>query len=131
MFVLLYSLLTGPFPPPLSAVPSVPSLPRIKVEAMSRAQVQALGGNALVAFDISPRESGGAIYRKQAYTVISVSGDAVDVEWGRDAGDAPLSSSSSSSFSSSSSSSLSSSVGGNHHVGTPIQAGLERDVTFP
>jgi hypothetical protein len=29
---------------------------------------------------------------------------------------------------------LSSSVGGNHpnhHVGTPIQAGLERDVTFP
>ena len=45
--------------------------------------VVALGGNALVEYDLTPRESGGKMYRNNVYNVISVSGDACVVEYAR------------------------------------------------
>ncbi len=50
---------------------------------MARAHVAALGGNALVEYDLTPRESGGKTHRNNVYNVISVSGDACVVEYAR------------------------------------------------
>ncbi|CAN0265311.1 unnamed protein product, partial [Hapterophycus canaliculatus] len=61
-----------------------------KVHAVLRANVAALGGNALLSYRLLPQESGGKIYKNQVYNMISVRGDAVVIEYDRPAMDAAL-----------------------------------------
>ena len=52
-----------------------------EVNACARAHVAALGGNALLCHAIVPQESGGRAYRSHTYTLMSVIGDAVLVDY--------------------------------------------------
>ena len=52
-----------------------------EAHAIARAHVQALGGNALLSFNVIPQESSGRGTRSsQRYSIITVSGDAVVLE---------------------------------------------------
>jgi hypothetical protein len=53
-----------------------------EANAVARAQVAALGGNALLMHRVVPQESGGRLSRSQAYNMFSVTGDAVFIEFG-------------------------------------------------
>jgi uncharacterized protein YbjQ (UPF0145 family) len=50
-----------------------------EVDTVVRSHVLSLGGNALVMYRLTPRDS-GSISGNQAYHMVSVSGDAVEVE---------------------------------------------------
>lgn len=50
-----------------------------EVNCSIRAHVEALKGNALINYKISPLESGGRAYRSQAYNMLTLSGDAVEI----------------------------------------------------
>jgi hypothetical protein len=52
-----------------------------EINACARAQVAALGGNGLLCHTIVPQESGGRHQRNNTYSMISVVGDAVLVEY--------------------------------------------------
>jgi len=47
--------------------------------AIAKAQVIALGGNALICHSISSQDCGG-VYRNQGYSIVSIAGDAVVIE---------------------------------------------------
>lgn len=51
-----------------------------EANAMARAHVAAMGGNAVVGYRVLPRESTGQLSKNQAYHMVSVSGDAVEIE---------------------------------------------------
>ena len=53
-----------------------------EVNAIARAHVAALGGNALLCHRVVVQEAGGRMYRNQSYNLISVTGDAACVEMG-------------------------------------------------
>ncbi|EWM23521.1 hypothetical protein Naga_101309g1, partial [Nannochloropsis gaditana] len=52
----------------------------VEVNAMVRAHVAGLGGNALLSYRLVTQERGGRVYRSTTYHMVSVSGDAVRVE---------------------------------------------------
>ena len=45
-----------------------------------KSHTAALGGNALLSYRITPQESGGRVYRNQAYHMFTITGDAVILE---------------------------------------------------
>lgn len=55
-----------------------------EVNAVARSQVAALGGNALLCHRLVPQEAGGRSSRNQGFTMFSVTGDAVLLEFGVD-----------------------------------------------
>lgn len=52
-----------------------------EVNTAARTHVSALGGNALLCHRLVPQEAGGKVARSQGYTMFSISGDAVLVEF--------------------------------------------------
>ncbi len=53
----------------------------LEVNAVVRAHVAALGGNAMLCYSLKPQESGGKVYNNQVYNMLSISGDVVCVEY--------------------------------------------------
>jgi hypothetical protein len=52
-----------------------------EVNALARAHVAALGGNALLGCSLVPQEAGGRVSRNQGFTMFSITGDAVLLEF--------------------------------------------------
>jgi hypothetical protein len=52
-----------------------------EVNAAARNHVDALGGNALLCHRLVPQEAGGKVARGQGYTMFSISGDVVLLEF--------------------------------------------------
>lgn len=55
-----------------------------EVNALARAHVAALGGNALLCYSLTPQEAGGRVSRNQGFTMFSATGDAVLLEFHMD-----------------------------------------------
>ncbi len=56
----------------------------LEVNAVVRAHVAALGGNAMLCYSLKPQESGGKVYNNQVYNMLCVSGDVVCVTYDTD-----------------------------------------------
>lgn len=52
-----------------------------EVNALARAHVAALGGNALLCYSLVPQEAGGRVSRSQGFTMYTITGDAVLLEF--------------------------------------------------
>ncbi len=56
----------------------------LEVNAVVRAHVASLGGNAMLCYSLKSQESGGKVYNNQVYHTLSISGDVVCVKYDTD-----------------------------------------------